>query len=69
MKALANVVDLHTVTALTEWKCNAASCVKNFYIVYGGAVFGDDVISSDYITDYAYCFEGGVQVSVPSRNS
>lgn len=60
-RSLASIVDRDTHLALTEWGCVGAANVKNMYLVYGDVEFGDDVFSSDFITDEAYCFEGGVQ--------
>lgn len=60
-RVLANVLDIDTVKALTEWNCLGSKTAKNFYLVYGGAKFGDDIESSDFITDQACCFEGGIQ--------
>lgn len=73
--ALANVVDFHSVMAITNpnWKCTIAEGNRNYYLVYPDAKFGDDVHSSDYLTDAAICLEGGVQsfrqvVNFISRN-
>lgn len=60
-RVLANILDIDTVKALTEWDCLGAKTAKNFYLVYGGAKFGEDIDSSDSITDQACCFEGGIQ--------
>lgn len=60
-RALANIVDFHTVKAIEGGKCDIAQTVQNFYVVYGQAKFGDDIISSDSITDLGLCLEGGVQ--------
>lgn len=60
-KAMANVVDFHTVKAVEEWNCSIPSANQNFYMVYGNAQFGDDVISSDLLTDKAVVLEGGIQ--------
>lgn len=60
-RALANLLDIDTVKALTEWNCLGSQTAKNFYLVYGGAKFGDDIESSDFITDQACCFDGGIQ--------
>ncbi len=60
-RCLANVVDIHTVKAIREWGCNVATNNINFYLVHGNALFGDDVLSSDSLTDSAICLEGGVQ--------
>lgn len=59
--SLANVVDFHTVEAITKWGCSIAPNNQNFYLVYGNAKFGDDMISSDYLTDEAFIIEGGIQ--------
>ena len=60
-RCLANVVDFHTIKAINNWGCNISPNVKNLYIVYDEAKFGDDIISSDSITDIAICLEGGIQ--------
>lgn len=60
-RTLANVVDFHTVKAIRDWKCSISTSNYNFFVVYGDAKFGDDVISSDSLTDVAVCLEGGVQ--------
>lgn len=60
-RVLANILDIDTIKALKEWNCLAAKTAKNFYLVYGGAKFGEDIDSSDFITDRACCFDGGIQ--------
>lgn len=60
-RTIANIVDDHTVVALDKWGALGTSHVKNFFLVFGKAQFGDDIISSDSITDRAICLEGGVQ--------
>lgn len=60
-RVLANILDVDTIKALTEWNCLGAKTAKNFYLVYGGAKFGEDIDSSDFITDETCCFEGGIQ--------
>ena len=60
-RVLANILDIDTIKALTEWNCLGAKTAKNFYLVYGGAKFGEDIDSSDFITDQACCFDGGIQ--------
>lgn len=60
-RVLANVLDVDTPRALTEWNCHGAQTAKNFYLVYGGAKFGEEIVSSDSITDKACCFDGGIQ--------
>lgn len=60
-RVLANILDVDTIKALTEWNCLGAKTTKNFYLVYGGAKFGEDIDSSDFITDQACCFDGGIQ--------
>ena len=58
--ALANVVDEHTPLAISKWKCSIARENQNFYLVHGGAKYGDDTISSDKLTNKAFCLEGGM---------
>lgn len=60
-RSLANVVDYHTPLALSDWGCNMSATNRQFFLVCGDARFGDDVISSDYLTDCLICLEGGVQ--------
>lgn len=60
-RVLANLLDVDTPRALIEWNCLGAQTAKNFYLVYGGAKFGEDIVSSDSITDKACCFDGGIQ--------
>lgn len=58
---LANVLDIDTPRALKEWNCLGSENAKNFYLVNGEAKFGEDIISSDFLTDRSCCFEGGIQ--------
>lgn len=58
---LANILDIDTPKALKEWNCLGSENAKNFYLVNGGAKFGEDIISSDFLTDKSCCFEGGIQ--------
>lgn len=74
-RSLANVVDFNTIEALTKWKNQGSLANRNFFLVHdqGTAKFGDDVISSDFITDLGICFDGGIQsfrqiVNLLSRN-
>lgn len=60
-RVMANIVDEHTPAALKDWGAQVTPFARNFFLVYGNAKFGDDVISSDSITDKAFCLEGGVQ--------
>ena len=58
---LANVLDIDTPRALKEWNCFGSENAKNFYLVNGEAKFGEDIVSSDFLTDRSCCFEGGIQ--------
>ncbi|NGX58042.1 MAG: hypothetical protein K940chlam3_00943, partial [Chlamydiae bacterium] len=67
--ALGNIVGYHTPAALENWNCSGPD-LKHYFLVYGddeskeggkGTVFGDDVTSSDYFSDYLLLCEGGVQ--------
>lgn len=64
-RIIANIVDYHTPLAIKEWNCSFSSEVNNFYLVYTQnephAKFGDDVISSDNLSDSMICFDGGIQ--------
>ena len=60
-KALANIVDYHSPKAISEWNCTYPLTHQNFLLVYGNACFGDDIMTSDYLTDEAYLIEGGIQ--------
>ena len=60
-QVLANVLDVDTPKALREWNCLGSETVKNFYLVNGEAKFGEDIKSSDFLTDKACCFDGGIQ--------
>lgn len=60
VKAVGCIVDIDTPKSLHE---GAEGCrlVKNFLLVHGGAKFGDDILTTDSLTDLAICFEGGIQ--------
>ncbi|MGL4348072.1 MAG: hypothetical protein ACRCSV_01240 [Chlamydiales bacterium] len=60
-QVLANVLDIDTPRALKEWNCLGSETTKNFYLVNGDATFGEDIASSDFLTDKACCFDGGIQ--------
>jgi hypothetical protein len=60
-RAIANIVDFHSLKAITEWGCTFTPENKNFFLVYGNALYGDDIISSDHLTDIGLALEGGVQ--------
>lgn len=60
-RTLANIVDFHTPQAIESWNSSILTSNRNFYMVYGDAKFGDDIISSDLITDSAVVLEGGIQ--------
>ncbi len=65
-RVIANVVDFHTVEAITKWGCRVSENITNFYLVYSNpnpsVMFGDDVQSSDNLTNNkAFCFDGGIQ--------
>ncbi|MDB2614406.1 hypothetical protein N9Y92_04555 [Chlamydiales bacterium] len=67
---LANVVSYHTPHALRNWGCDGSSSVRHFWLVYGEdvaedpstkATFGEDVHSSDNISEQLISLEGGIQ--------
>lgn len=59
--SLANVVDFHTPKAIQDWGCSTTKSNLHYYLVYGDACFGDDMVSSDALTDIAFFIEGGIQ--------
>ena len=67
-RAVGNVVAFHTPTALKSWHCSGPD-LKHYVVVYGddesskatGTLFGDDVPTSDFISDTFYLLEGGIQ--------
>lgn len=61
-RAIGNLVNRHSKTALTEWGCTGIP-LKHYMIVYNeeGTVFGDDTISSDFFGDTLRVLEGGIQ--------
>ena len=61
-RVCANVVDKHTVEAIESWPgITTSPHVKYFALVRGGALFGDDAPLSDFLTQRAFCLEGGAQ--------
>lgn len=60
-RTMANVVSHHTPIALEDWGCNIAASNTNFFLVYGDARFGDDIVSSDTLCGAFVCIEGGIQ--------
>jgi hypothetical protein len=63
-RCFANIVDLGTRRALQDAHCRRPvkpAGVRNFILVTDGADFGDDIISSDSVTDHLLVFEGGIQ--------
>ena len=63
---IANIVDFHTVQAITKWGCKISENIVNFYLIYSAnepkVLFGDDVPSSDNLTNNTViCFDGGIQ--------
>ncbi|MCE5317464.1 MAG: hypothetical protein LLG04_08930 [Parachlamydia sp.] len=73
LATLANVVDFgpktssdpqkiaDTATVIHDYKAKVATASRVFCVVYNKAQFGDDIESSDPITDLAYCYDGGAQ--------
>lgn len=67
-RAIGNVVGFHTPVALSKYGCTGPN-LEHYMVVYSdddsekekGAVFGDDVIASDYFADELMMFEGGAQ--------
>lgn len=67
---LANVVEHGTINAITKHYCTFSSTNRYFYLVYdNNANFGDDILSSDSITDKVICFEGGAQTFLQIINN
>lgn len=60
-RALANVVDYDAPRVIEEKGCGVSLAVKNLFLVFGEARFGEDIIASDALSDKALCYEGGVQ--------
>lgn len=75
-QAIGNLVAFHTPTALTTWGCTGPN-LQHYVIVYGdddskretGTVFGDDVITSDFMADRLIMLEGGVQSFLQACNA
>ena len=63
--SIANIVDFHTIKALTDWGCSCSKTNKYFVLVYddkgGKALFGDDTVTSDSSCDELFCIDGGLQ--------
>lgn len=67
-KTIANLVGYHTPLALKSWGTTGPE-LQTYIVVYGddetcrecGTVFGDDVTSSDFLTDKLLLLEGGAQ--------
>ena len=60
----ANIVDDGTMRALTEYHSSCpigAANKRNIILVTGSADFGDDIETSDNLTDHLVVFEGGIQ--------
>jgi len=65
---IGNLVGFHTKEALNRWGCTGPA-LQNYIVVYGdnetcreqGTVFGDDIVTSDFLTDHFLVLEGGAQ--------
>lgn len=67
-RTIGNIVGYHTPMALEKWGCSGPE-LNAYFIVYGddetsrekGTVFGDDVITSDFLADRLLVLDGGAQ--------
>ncbi len=67
-KTIGSLVGFHTPFALTTWGCKGPH-LNHYILVYGddetspktGTVFGDDIITSDFLSDQLLLVEGGIQ--------
>lgn len=66
-RVIANLVEHHSYVAIKNWGCSFSKRVRNFFLVYdknekNPVRFGDDIISSDSLTNHrGLCLEGGIQ--------
>jgi hypothetical protein len=66
--AVGNLVGFHTPLAMKNWGCTGPA-LNHYIVVYGddescrerGTVFGDDVTTSDYLSDRLLVLDGGAQ--------
>ena len=67
-QTIGNLVGFHTPTALDSWGCTGPE-LNHYLLVYGkdessretGTVFGDDITTSDFLSDKLIMLEGGIQ--------
>jgi hypothetical protein len=67
-KTIGNLVGFHTPQALEGWGCTGPD-LRHYLLVYGddestrekGTVFGDDIVTSDLLSDSLLTVEGGIQ--------
>lgn len=67
-QTIGNLVGFHTPAALESWGCTGPQ-LSHYIVVYGnddskretGAVFGDDITTSDFLSDRLIMLEGGIQ--------
>lgn len=67
-QTIGNLVGFHTPTALDSWRCSGPE-LNHYLLVYGkdesnretGTVFGDDITTSDFLSDRLIMLEGGIQ--------
>ena len=67
-QTIGNLVGFHTPTALDSWGCSGPT-LNHYLLVYGkdesrretGTVFGDDITTSDFLSDQLIMLEGGIQ--------
>lgn len=67
-QTIGNLVGFHTPAALETWGCTGPE-LNHYILVYGdnestretGTVFGDDITTSDFLSDKLLMVEGGIQ--------
>ncbi len=67
-KTIGNLVGFHSPAALDEWGCTGPD-LNHYILVYGddetnrktGTVFGDDITTSDFLSDRLLLAGGGIQ--------
>lgn len=67
-RVIGNLVGFHTPIALESWKCTGPQ-LEHYTLVYGedesrretGTVFGDDITTTDFISDKLLMQVGGIQ--------
>ena len=67
-QTIGNLVGFHTPMALDSWGCSGPK-LNHYLLVYGkdeskretGTVFGDDITTSDFLSNQLIMLEGGIQ--------